>query len=353
MLAGSWLTWKASRRSFLVVKQGLLRPSNLPKLALCAWFRSDDSKPNDAVDRGTVIDTIYRQILTGLTDFPAGGAAAIAAAVWAAEQTDRVAGKNPVFAQKEDCQVRIPGFPKPGEVDALCPKLFCSFDLKTGQYYNYELQMAAYAWALMEKYFAESWTTWVLFCDLQRVYKFVFTYPEARRLVLEVRARYDAAVPPTFNPYCSWCANGGECPVLVNRADHALALTEKSKFDFPSLLANPERLGYFLTACRAVEPLQQQAQSRAKEYLLAKTAVPGWALVSRSPSKYVEPSALVHLVDRLGPERVLHECGNLSAAKYEKLCAEAELVPDSAAIKQGAGATYLRAAPELTKKGGE
>jgi hypothetical protein len=50
---------------------------------------------------------------------------------------------------------------------------------------------------------------------------------------------------------------------------------------------------------------------------------------------------------------VLEEYGNLSEIKYQKLCAEAGLSPDSAAIKQGAGAIYLRAMPELTEKGGE
>jgi hypothetical protein len=336
-----------------VLRQGILRPSNLPKLRLCAWFRNDDANQTDPAARGTTVDSIYRQIAAGLTDFPAGGAAAIAAAVWAAEQTDQIIGTAPVFANKTDCKVTIPGFPEPSEVDALCPKLFCSFDVKTGQYYDYRLQMAGYAFGLMEKFFTETWTTWLLFCDLRRVYKFVFTYVEARRLVLEVRAGYEAAAAPVFNPYCSWCANAAECPVLINRADHALLLTEKPKFDFPSLLGNPERLGYFLTACRAVEPLQQQGQNRAKQYLLANTAVPGWDLVTRPPGKFVEAPALVPLVDKLGALRVLQECGNLSAAKYEKLCSEAELTPDSAAIKQGAGATYLRSPPELTTKGGE
>lgn len=333
-----------------MLRQGILRPSNLPKLAHCAWFRNENGEQSEAAARGTIIDTIYRQIVTGLTDFPAGTAAEIAAADWAACRTDEVASKNHVFAQKEDCQVRIPGFPVPGEVDALCPKLFCSFDIKTGQWYDYQLQMAAYAWGLMERFFAETWTSWVLFCDLHRVYKYIFAYAEARRLVLEVRSRYEAAAAPIFNSYCGWCANGGECPVLINRADQALALTEKPNFDFVSLLANAQRLGAFLTACRALERYQLQAQDRAKQYLLAKTDVPGWSLVTRSPGKYVDPAAVVPLVDKLGAARVLLEYGNLSEAKYAKLCAEARVKPDFAVIQQGAGTTYLRSVPELTTK---
>jgi len=130
-------------------------------------------------------------------------------------------------------------------------------------------------------------------------------------------------------------------------------LAEKPKFDFQALLANPQRLGYFLSACRAVEPYQQQAQDRAKEYLRSKTDVPGWSLVTQPPGKFVEPLTVVPLAEKLGAARVLEEYSHLSAAKYEKLCAEAGLSPDSAAIKQGAGATYLRATPELTTKGGE
>ena len=335
-----------------MLKQGILRPSNLPKLALCAWYRPQE-EPSEAAARGTSGDPIYRQILTGLQDFPDGSAAEIQAADWAACQTDGVTGKNPVLARKEDCQVRIPGFPNPGEVDALCPKLFCSFDIKTGQFYDYTLQMAAYSWGLMAKYFANNWTTWLLFCDLRRVCRYTFGYYQARRLVLEVQGLYEAAAAPIFNAYCCWCANASECPVLINRADQALALAEKPKFDFQALLANPQRLGYFLSACRAVEPYQQQAQNRAKEYLRSKTDVPGWTLVTRSPGMFVEPPAVVSLADKLGAARILAEYGHLSVAKYEKLCAEAELSPDSAAIKQGAGATYLRPTPELTQKEGE
>jgi hypothetical protein len=331
-----------------MLRQGLLRPSNLPKLALCSWFRSEDTEQSEAAARGTTVDTIYRQIMVGLTDFPNGTAAEIAAADWAACQTDEIAGKFPVLARKQDCTVRIPGFPKPGEVDALCLKLFCSFDIKTGQWYDYQLQMAAYAWGLMEATFAETWTTWLLFCDLRRVYHYTFTYEQAQRLILEVRALYETAAAPTFNPYCAWCANSGECPVLINRADQALALTEKPKFDFQGLLANPERLGYFLTACRAIEPLQQQANDRAKQYLQQQVQVPGWSLVTRSPSKYVEPPAVVPVVERLGAARVLQEYSHLSAARYEKLSAEAGLKPDSTVVKTGAGATYLRATPGLT-----
>ena len=100
-----------------MLRQGILRPSNLPKPKLCAWYRPQE-EPSEAAVRGTSVDKIYRQILTGLKDFPSGTAAGIQAADWAADQTDEVSGKNPVVARKEDCQVGIPGFPNPGEVDA-------------------------------------------------------------------------------------------------------------------------------------------------------------------------------------------------------------------------------------------
>ena len=110
----------------------------------------------------------------------------------------------------------------------------------------------------------------------------------------------------------------------------------------------PQRLGAFLVACRAVEPYQQQANDRTNQYLQQKVEVPGWSLVTRSQGKYVEAATLQPLVDRLGAARVLEEYGHLSEAKYQKLCAEAGIKPDSAAMKQGAGAIYLRSPPELT-----
>jgi hypothetical protein len=66
-----------------VLKQGILRPSNLPKLALCAWYRPQEEQ-SEAAARGTSVDTIYRRILGGLRDFPDGSAADIQAADWAA-----------------------------------------------------------------------------------------------------------------------------------------------------------------------------------------------------------------------------------------------------------------------------
>ena len=137
---------------------------------------------------------------------------------------------------------------------------------------------------------------------------------------------------------------------MINKADHALALTEKPRFDFTALLANPEKLSLFLTACHALKPLEQQASDRLKQYLHENIKVPGWHLVSRGPGKYVEPSALLPLIDKLGPEPVLTEHGNLSFIKYERLCRAAELNPDLAAVKQGAGATYLRHAPNSRKE---
>ena len=70
-----------------MLSQGILRSSNLPKLKLCAWFLSENTEHNEATVRGTSVDMIYRQILTGLTDFPNGSEAEIAAADWAASQT--------------------------------------------------------------------------------------------------------------------------------------------------------------------------------------------------------------------------------------------------------------------------
>jgi hypothetical protein len=122
-----------------MLAQGILRPSNLPKLKLCAWYRNSDGEPSEAAGRGTRIDTVYREILTGLKDFPDGSAAEIAAADWAACQTSRIAGDHPILVRKEECGVTIPGFPAPGEVDAICLKLFTSFDLKSGQQYDYQL----------------------------------------------------------------------------------------------------------------------------------------------------------------------------------------------------------------------
>jgi hypothetical protein len=194
----------------------------------------------------------------------------------------------------------------------------------------------------MEKYFAKRWTVWALFCDLRQFFRYRFEYEQTKARVLAISAAYDAGGPPKFNAYCSWCANAPHCPVLINRADHALSLVEQPHFDFSAVLNDPKKLGPFLSAIYATKPLVKPAEAKAKEFIRQRQPVPDWALITRASNKYVEPVALLPLVDRLGALPVLLRQGNLSAANYEDLCRIAGIPVDPSVIKQGSRTTYLR-----------
>lgn len=166
-----------------------LRPSNLPKLAVCPCY---EPNPNagPAAARGSALDALFRARMQrdmnplGMAHYLS--AEDIAAVEWAVTTLKVLAGDARVITREEDCRVAIPGFEKPGTADALILGKFAHADLKTGQIRNYREQMAAYALGLMETHFASEWTAHLLFCDQRQVVTFHFAYDEAKARVEKV-----------------------------------------------------------------------------------------------------------------------------------------------------------------------
>ncbi len=198
----------------------LLRPSALPKLAEC---RAYEGKPgtSPAAERGTRLDRIIRDIWSRdgeATELLARLASEDAEAVnWALDTMERLAEGATIETREAELAAACPvaGI-RPGTMDALCVERAFLVDFKTGQIRNYREQMAAYALACMDAYFADSWTAHLLFVDQQVVITHDFTWYEARAIVEGVR---DMPVEPTACEYCTWCARFGTC--LVPRAQVA------------------------------------------------------------------------------------------------------------------------------------
>ncbi|MEY3481383.1 MAG: hypothetical protein RIQ71_2158 [Verrucomicrobiota bacterium] len=294
-----------------------LRPSALPKLALCPCYESDPN-PGPAAERGTRMDGVFRARIDAKpapTDDLAP--ADLEAVEWAVAALRAMAGGERLIVDEESCRVHVPGFEAPGTADAIVPTKFSHADLKTGAKRNYREQMAAYALGLMEQHFASTWTAHLLFCDSREVVTHTFTHREAREIVDRVVSSYRSeSKQPVLCEYCSWCAKAMSCPARMQLATTAISATG---FDFAAVLADAERLGKFLTACSVLDDFREKAESVARELLTAGKPVPGWKLSKRSAREFVDHVDVGRHMSALGFGEVLAAYGNLSAKKFRQL----------------------------------
>ncbi len=320
-----------------------LRPSLLPKLAVCACYEPNpDAGPQAA--RGTKLDEIFRRRIHGdRSDDGSTLTEDLSAVDWAIHTLKAIAGGRRIVTADADCKIATQGMT--GTVDAWVPELGLSADLKTGQIRNYREQMAAYALGFMEAHFLSEWTTHLLFCDQRQLITLRFSYQEAWEIVAAVIAGYNQPEKePTPCDYCSWCFKAESCPARLQLAASALKQSDP-EFNFELLLADNAQLGQFLTACATLDDFRERAEAVAKERLLAGTLIPGWKVSSRKAPEFVVPDAVGRYIDRLGFGAVLGAYGNMSASKFrqlweEKMPSEKPFPEDL--IQQGKGSVSLR-----------
>lgn len=299
-----------------------LRPSSLPKLAVCPCY---ESNPNagPAAERGSALDALFRSRMQGDLNHAEmsydPNAEDIAAMEWAVITLKVLAGDSPVITREEDCRVTIPGFENPGTADALILGKFAHADLKTGQIRNYREQMAAYALGLMEMHFASEWTAHLLFCDQRQVVTLHFAYDEAKAVVEKVIAAYhDTGKQPALCEYCGWCDKDDTCEARRALAQNAVAVSEPG-FQFETVLADNEKLGKFLSACAVLDDYREKAEETAKERLQAGVTISGWKLTTRRGPEFVDHITVGHHIQAIGFSAVLAAYGNLSAKKFREL----------------------------------
>ena len=295
-----------------------LRPSALPKLALCPCYESDPN-PGPAAERGTHMDAVFRARVESKPAPLADNlsAADLEAVEWAVNVLRAMAGGERQIVDEESCRVHVPQFESPGTADAIVPTKFFHADLKTGAKRNYREQMAAYALGLMEQHFAPSWTAHLLFCDQREVVTHSFTHREASEIVERVVASYrNEAKQPVPCEYCSWCSKALACPARLELATTAMSTTG---FDFSAILSDSERLGRFLTACSVLDDFREKAEDVARKLLGAGKPVPGWKLSKRSSRETIDHVDVGRHLSALGFGDVLAAYGNLPAKKFRQL----------------------------------
>lgn len=301
-----------------------IRASALPKLALCGQYESAPCESSEAAQRGTRIDAMMRHMwATG--EVPVGAEDEVNLAHWACTELLRLGDNHATKTAEEDCRVYIPIIKYVGTMDAVNPRGLWLADLKSGQEHDYRAQIAAYALGCMVEYQSPTWTTHLLFCDSKRVVSTKWTLAEARETV---QAAFDnVGKPPALNDYCAWCAKSLTCEARIMTSNAALVTTESKSVTsqaFLQVLADPERLGLFLSRARVFDDFREAAEASAREMLAAGVDVPGWKLGTPRARKTVDLLELWKVADLPLP-KILEAAGSISLKEATELAGK---VPD-------------------------
>lgn len=312
-----------------------MRPSSLPKLALCGHYESEPHA-GAAADRGTLMDEYFRATIAE-TALPTGlPEEDIDNVQWAVKTAYLLADKMPLEAREEFLKISCMGMV--GTADLLCADGHWSADLKSGQVRNYREQQAAYALGFMDALFAEEWTVYLIYCDQREVISYRFNYDEAEAIVRSVIAKVSGNEPPTPNEYCGWCAARYTCPARQEQLGivpaEAMVWEETSS----------EILRNFINRANVVEDFATKARSILMERMIGGEKVAGCSLVSKAGTKKIPAEAIAANAEMIGVESIIKMYGPMSEAKFRALWLER--MPDvpfpEAAIEQMPGSTYIR-----------
>jgi hypothetical protein len=301
-----------------------IRHSSLPKLALCGQYEGSPGT-SPAAERGTMLDRVFRDAWT-TGELPRDLNDEDTAAInWALGQCIQLGGGADGLLTADDaCRVHTAGLEHTGTVDGVAARANWSMDLKSGQIYDYQGQMAAYALGLMQMRFEQTWTTHLLFCDQRKLVTHHWTYKSASDMVRGILA--NVGTGPRENDYCGWCAKSLTCPARVASKDSALvtvaglAPTVQDE-GFLAVLNDPVQLGKFLTACSTLEDFRDAAKAKARELLESDVRVHGWRLQSARTTETVSATHVAFAVERglIGAGDAIKAFGSLSAKKAQSL----------------------------------
>lgn len=297
-------------------------PSAFPKWQACPHYEAG-AEPSEEAERGTRLHRAYAAALSGdkgaIDRLPGEDGRAVE---WAVAETRRLFDGQP-----EALERKLPYYDSAGELfygtaDAVCGEQIA--DLKTGQARDYAAQMAAYALALVDIKWARGATTHLLFCDEREVVTRHWTAEEAISVVMPIidarKAAEEGGGPgPRACEYCGWCGRRDTCPAYAGKlAPVEAAIAKPEAFEFSAVLADPGRLGQFLTACKLLRcDYEERAQARAREVIAGGGRVPGWTIQRRKGRQALAPGVLDDIIHRHG-WRVLLECASVSIPKLRK-----------------------------------
>lgn len=351
-----------------------LRPSALPKLAVCPSFVGSPGEAGVAAQRGTLMDEAFRNALLheGQDTEPPSllieGQATLAnlnekiaeldpslepgtaAVEWAVKRVLSIAGGDPVLAAESDLFVEVPHLDaRGGTMDADIPAQRVGIDLKTGRIRNYREQMAAYALGRMIDTFESDYTMVLLFADARWALEETFTYDEADGIVRGIRDVVKAPSRPQVPcEYCNWCAMATTCQSRRELAERALAHCNVLE-RFELILDDPEELAQFIIGSGIVDEFREIARARAAEIAAGGVEVPGFSVVNKKGSRFMPTENLVtHLqVAGVTVADLVRATGSMSESKFLALMGDigASGEPGDYNFAEGKSSSFIRKRP--------
>lgn len=334
------------------MKTELIRPSALPKLACCRCYVSQSGATNEAAARGTRLDAILRAAwpnnVKALEELEGDDLEAVR---WGFQHLELLSFGSHVETLEENLQAVVPvdGI-KAGTMDALCVEGGWLADFKTGQVRDYAAQMAAYALACMDAYFAEEWTSYLLFIDQKQVVAHRWTREEAESLILGI---VNAPKVPTPFENCSWCGAFETCEAVraatteVTPALPKLTAHAKSVGQLPptleGMLSDHAAAHEFLSKLAIVNDWAELLKKQLRDQL-ENTESDYFKKVVVSGSKKVNPLSLAKYGRELGYDRMLKICAQIPLSKVEEVWKEVfgeKPVPEDIIVTSG-GSVQLR-----------
>jgi hypothetical protein len=360
-----------------------LRPSMLPKLALCAHYRSE-ATAGAAAQRGTAMDENFREEIAASEEtadeeeeFPdeasvetdertkgtlvrsalTGSNVSVKelnpddkeAVLWARDTARLLAGALPLEAREENLRIEAAGMT--GTADLLCAPAKWSADLKSGFKRNYLEQQAVYALGFMDRYFEEEWTVYLLYCDQEEVERQDFTLESATKIVNDAleAVKAKASQPPTPNEYCGWCSRRFECPARREQVGII-------PFDGPEFVSfdeiSSDLLRDFVLRAGAVKDFSKKVRSVLMDRVVKGEKIKGVSITSRKGSEKIPPGIVGRYIKELGTENVLGALGAMSRKKFQEIwdrMMSGKPFPEEHVVKMPGSSFPRITAPKTTK----
>jgi hypothetical protein len=253
--------------------------------------------------------------------------------MWAVNEAMQLSQGKGIITDEALLKVTTPHLSHVGTEDARVEALSLSMDLKSGQPRSYHKQQAAYALGNMARTFTTEWECVLLFCDQKEVVHYSYTYEEADAWVKGiVQSATDPNRQPCANEYCSWCVKKDTCPARTGPIVETLAVVESQPTGVSlealkdGLLADPERLGAFLTTNAIFEDFVDDLKIKAKALMLhAHTVVPGWKIQTEAGREHFDRIAIVSaaVTGKSGLDDLVANCGGkMTGSKFREWCAK-------------------------------
>jgi hypothetical protein len=175
------------------------------------------------------------------------------------------------------------------------------FDLKSGDYHNYWLQMAVYALMQMDRIGADQLLAWVLFSRYRKAHELLFTREEASKRIFAVVERVlDPDKKPKANLYCRWCQHLMTCSAVNELV--------KDGLDGKDAIEDPAELSRAWFNSKILQAWAERIQEYARQVALTGVELPNLYLKSRAGNRQIMDVKRAYELSGLPPDKFIALC---------------------------------------------